>query len=84
MNILLAPDLQQFVQSQIDSGRFQSASEVVGAALHLLAKRQSLIDDLEHKIDRGLDDAAAGRTHSPDDARNILSQRRASRVISAK
>ena len=71
MKVSLSPELEWFVKAEIDSGRFKTESEVVGAALRLLVTRQSLIDDLEHKIDGGLDDAAAGRTHSPDEARAI-------------
>ena len=71
MKISLSPELEWFVKAVIDSGRFKTESEVVGAALRLLVTRQSLIDDLEHKIDGGLDDAVAGRTHSPDEARAI-------------
>jgi len=36
MNVLLAPELERFVQSKIESGRFRSAVEVVEEALRLL------------------------------------------------
>jgi antitoxin ParD1/3/4 len=39
-NIALTPHFDKFVQSSIDSGRYQSASEVVRDALRLLENRE--------------------------------------------
>ncbi len=36
MNVSLTPELEQFVQSKVESGRYNSASEVVREALRLL------------------------------------------------
>lgn len=33
MNVSLTPELEQFVQSRVESGRYNSASEVVREAL---------------------------------------------------
>ena len=40
MNISIAPELEQFVQAQIQSGAYMSANEVFGEALHLLAQQE--------------------------------------------
>ena len=40
MNISLTPELEQFVQSTVNNGRYSSASEVVWAALRLLEQRE--------------------------------------------
>ena len=40
MNISLTPELEQFVQSTVNNGRYSSASEVVLAALRLLKERE--------------------------------------------
>ena len=39
-NIALTPHLDRFVQSKIESGRYQSASEVVRDGLRLLEERE--------------------------------------------
>jgi len=36
MNVSLTPELEQFVQTKVESGRYNSASEVVREALRLL------------------------------------------------
>lgn len=38
MNVSLTPEIRAFVADRIASGRFQNASEVVRAALRLLAE----------------------------------------------
>jgi antitoxin ParD1/3/4 len=40
MNISLTPELEQFVESTVKSGRYPSATEVVIAALRLLEERE--------------------------------------------
>ena len=40
MNIQLTPELEQFVQSTVYSGRYSDASEVVRTALRLLEERE--------------------------------------------
>ncbi|HWE00766.1 MAG TPA: type II toxin-antitoxin system ParD family antitoxin [Tepidisphaeraceae bacterium] len=39
-NIALTPHLDRFVQTTVDSGRYQSASEVVREGLRLLEERE--------------------------------------------
>ena len=40
LNVSLTPELEQFVQSRVDSGRYQTASEVVREGLRLLEQRE--------------------------------------------
>jgi len=40
MNIVLTPELEQFVQSTVNNGRYTDASEVVCTALRLLEERE--------------------------------------------
>ena len=42
MNVHLTPDLEQLVLNKVESGRFNSASEVVGEALRLLEEKDEL------------------------------------------
>lgn len=41
MNVSLTPELEQFVSSKVQSGRYTSASEVVREALRLLEEHDS-------------------------------------------
>jgi antitoxin ParD1/3/4 len=40
MNVSLTPELEQFVQTKVQSGRYNSASEVVREALRLLEEHE--------------------------------------------
>ena len=47
MNVSLTPELEAFVQNKVESGRYNSASEVVREALRLLeAKEESRAERL--------------------------------------
>ena len=64
MNVHLTQELEQIVQIRVNSGRYNSAGEVVRDALRLLADRDELIDrrqqDLGKKITQGLDSLQRG------------------------
>ena len=84
MAVSLGQELALLIEKQVASGNYTTASEVVCDALRLLNEHLVLIDQLESKIDRGLDDAAAGRTYGPEEARALLRERRAARAMPAK
>lgn len=42
MNLSLTPEWQSFIEKEVNSGLYSSASEVVRAALRLLRERQGL------------------------------------------
>ena len=52
MNVSLTPELEEFVQAQVDSGHYRSASEVVREALRNQI-RLSMRDQLSQRIDQG-------------------------------
>jgi antitoxin ParD1/3/4 len=57
MNIALKPEQEQFIQSQIDRGRFKSADEAVSQAFKLLENQeryQSWIEDTRQKVEVGV------------------------------
>ncbi len=64
INVSLTPRLEQFVNSRVASGRYQSASEVVRESLRLLeeneAVKQARLDGLREKIALGLEQAKRG------------------------
>jgi antitoxin ParD1/3/4 len=55
MNIQLKPEHEQFIQAQIDSGRFSNSEEVIDIAFQLLEKLnddyQQWIEETRQKID---------------------------------
>ncbi|QRM34093.1 type II toxin-antitoxin system ParD family antitoxin [Microvirga sp. VF16] len=42
MNVSITPKLEQFVAARVASGQYQSASEVVRAALRLLIREEKI------------------------------------------
>ena len=66
MNISLTPQLEKYVERKVKEGRYQTASEVMRAALRLLADHDELrkleIKRLKKEVKIGLDQIAAGDT----------------------
>jgi antitoxin ParD1/3/4 len=65
MNVVLPPALKKFVEQQVKSGHYKSASEVVCEALRLLKERdaiyQTKLKRLRKALAEGEADIAAGR-----------------------
>ena len=59
MNVSLTPELEKFVSAKVESGRYNSASEVVREALRLLEQEDQLralkMQKLRQDIREGLD-----------------------------
>ena len=59
MNVSLTDELEQFVQAQVKSGMYYSASEVIREGLRLLKEkdllRQIKIEELRKEIHKGLE-----------------------------
>jgi putative addiction module CopG family antidote len=63
MNAQLPADLEQFVQSQVRSGRFSSPAEAITAAVRLLRQQEEAEEArVLEGISQGLEDMRAGRT----------------------
>lgn len=64
MNVSLTPELEQFVHTKVNSGRYLSASEVVREALRLLEERDRLreirIETLRQEIAIGIKQSDRG------------------------
>ena len=64
MNVSLTPELEAFVQSRVESGMYQTASEVVREGLRLLEyrerEREEILDEIRAKIARGTAQADRG------------------------
>jgi len=65
MNVSLTPELEQLVSGLVESGRYRSASEVVGEGLRLLAVRdeadRAKLEALRRLIQEGFDSGPAAR-----------------------
>ena len=66
MNVELTPELEQLVQSKIDTGRYHSASDVMQEALNLMKARDLANADIKSKIAIGIASAKAGRLSDGD------------------
>ena len=64
MNVNLTAELELLVLKKVQSGRYNSASEVVSDALQLLAERDELMDlreqEPDHNLSQGLDSLLRG------------------------
>ena len=88
MNISLTPELEQFVATKVESGRYNSASEVVREALRLLEEqdqaRRARIADFNQELDHRLTSLDRGVQVEPEAARERLETKsRARRKIGA-
>jgi antitoxin ParD1/3/4 len=61
MNVSLTPELEQLVQNKVQTGRYNSASEVVREALRLMEERDQVKAEVRKKIAAGVASAQAGR-----------------------
>jgi antitoxin ParD1/3/4 len=85
MNVSLTPELEQFVQSRVASGLYQTASEVVREGLRLLEEREqaraTALEELRAKIRRGIEQADRGELLDGDavfeEIRQLSARRRA-------
>lgn len=66
LNISLTPELEAFIANKVQSGLYQTASEVVREGLRLLRERDDIhrarLDELKKEIAVGLDQAKQGKT----------------------
>jgi putative addiction module CopG family antidote len=65
MQITLPPDLEQFIQHQLNNGSFLSANEVIQEALRLFQRtlpQDMTTDRLKEALQMGMDDIAADRS----------------------
>jgi antitoxin ParD1/3/4 len=77
MNVSLTPELEAYVAKKVESGLYQTASEVIREGLRLLRERDDLrqltLDELRREIAVGIAEAEQGKV-APLDARATLSR----------
>ena len=76
MNVSLTPELEEFVSNKVESGRYNSASEVVREALRLLEEHEQVraaqLADFNAELRKRLAALDRGETIKPDEARARL------------
>lgn len=79
MNVSLTPELEQFVSAKVESGRYNSASEVVREALRLLeehdAARAAQLAEFNEELGRRLATLDHGEAVAPAAARARLQRK---------
>lgn len=60
-SVALGTHFENFIQSSINQGRYNNASEVVRAGLRLLEEQESQVAALKRAIDEGLNSGTAER-----------------------
>ncbi|MCC5619434.1 type II toxin-antitoxin system ParD family antitoxin [Nostoc sp. CHAB 5836] len=61
MYIEIKPELEQFIQAQLASGRFTNADDVINEAFKLLQEREQRLEELRQKISVGTEQIAKGQ-----------------------
>jgi antitoxin ParD1/3/4 len=79
MNVSLTPELEKFVSTKVESGRYNSASEVVREALRLLEEhdqvRSQRLTEFNQELGRRLASLDRGEKVSPAEARAKLQRK---------
>lgn len=66
MNVSLTPELERLINDKVQTGSYQTASEVVREALRLLKHRDEGLVQLRSDIQAGLDQIARGQSTDHD------------------
>jgi antitoxin ParD1/3/4 len=82
MNVFLTPELERFVTQKVESGQYQSASDVIRDGLRLLVERDELhqkkLDELRREIAIGISESDQGKV-GPLNAKETLDRVRKQR-----
>ena len=73
-SVILGDHFEKFVGSQVGSGRYGSASEVVRAGLRLLEERETAVSTLQAALIEGEESGMSERM--PDDIINAVIEKR--------
>lgn len=64
MNVSLTPEFEQFIRTQVESGKYASADEVIRAGLRLLEERERIykgrFEELQQEIMLGIEASERG------------------------
>ncbi|XWK87888.1 MAG: type II toxin-antitoxin system ParD family antitoxin [Phormidium sp.] len=78
MNILLTPELEEFVNKQVESGKYQDGLAVIREALQLLEERQQIykgrFEELKREVMIGVEQLERGEKIDGETAMRQLTQ----------
>lgn len=78
MNVSLTPELERYTRARVESGRYNSASEVVREALRLHQEREAKREHLRFLIQKGLE-SGEGTPYDREELRTMLREHAAKR-----
>jgi antitoxin ParD1/3/4 len=88
MNVSLTPQLEEFVSAKVESGRYNSASEVVREALRLLEEhdhaRASRLETFNREIGKRLESLDRNGGMDPEEVRARLKRKSDARKKQAR
>ena len=92
VNVSITPELDDFLQNRVNSGRYQTTSEVVCEALRLLERQERERDEafqrLKAKLERGAGEAERGELLDGDEVfeelRELIDEHRRAKTINPK
>ena len=80
MQLTIPPDVEALVQKRLATGAFANVEDVIRRALETLDAEESWTKEergaLDEKIDRALEQVAAGRVYGPEEAQRKLADLR--------
>ena len=80
MNVSLTPELEKMIEKKVESGLYQTASEVVREALRLLdhqeKSREAQLTEIRAKVARGIRQLDEGDSFTEEELSVHLSERR--------
>ena len=79
----LGRQLESFVAKLVETGRYNSKSEVLREGVRLVQEREARLAALDASIARGLDDADAGRTKPAEEVLDRLERKYAAMIRKA-
>ncbi len=84
MNVSLTPELEQFVQTRVRSGRYNSASEVIREAVRLLEEQERVraaqLAEFQKELGRRLASLDRGERADPAAVRSRLERKSTGKV----
>ena len=76
-SVNLGATLEVVVDKLVESGRYNSRSEILREGVRLVQEREARLEGLHAALMRGLADAEAGRVHDLDEVFDALEARHA-------
>ena len=83
MNLPLDPASEQIIQREVERGHYATPAEVVAHSLALLDDREAWLlankEAISERLERSYEQSRRGELYTPEQARDMLAERRAAR-----